>query len=92
MIDLNLIEKLISLGVGALGMYLAFSWKRADDVTHKAEYKEMVDAYRLLLEKVLTSTQETNRALEGIAQASKIGERLEAIENSLDDRSKRARR
>ncbi len=83
MIDLNLIEKLISLGVGALGMYLAFSWKRVDDKNYQATLKELSDAYRLLLEKTLTSVQVTNTALESITQASKLGERLEAIEGAM---------
>ncbi len=83
MIDLSAIEKLASLGLGAVVAFICLFWKREDDKTHKTNLKEMADAYKLLLEKTLTSVQVTNTALEGITQASKLGERLEAIEGAM---------
>ncbi len=84
MIDIYaLLQQAASLGLGAFLAVTMLIWKRSDDVSHKAALKEMTDAYRLLLEKTLVSVQSTNAVLEDISQASKIGERLEAIEGAM---------
>ena len=92
MIDIAGWIEFVKVAPGYALALLIIVWKRTDDKEHKTLYREMTDAYRMLLEKVLASMQSTNMVLEGIAQASKIGERLEAIENSLDDRPKKTRR
>ncbi len=84
MIDIfALLQQAASLGLGAFLAVTMLLWKRSDDISHKATLKEMADAYRLLLEKTLASVQVTNTALESISQASKLGERLEAIEGAV---------
>ncbi len=84
MIDIYaLLQQAASLGLGAFLAVTMLLWKRSDDVSHKAALKEMTDAYRLLLEKSLLASQATNTVLENIAQSSRLGERLGAIEGAI---------
>ncbi len=102
MIDIAGWLEFVKLAPGYALALIAFIWKRADDAEHKTAFQELAakaiatekennDAYRLLLERVLTATQETNKALDSIASASKISERLGAIEDALDGKSTRRR-
>ncbi len=83
MIDIAAWIEFVKFAPGYALALLAFVWKRADDVRFQTELKALSDSFRLLLEKTLVSIQVTNTALEGITQASKLGERLEAIEGAM---------
>ncbi len=54
----------------------------ADD--QRVALKEVTDAYRALADKAVVAIQEINKTMSSISESSRIGQRLEAIEDALN--------